>query len=225
VERVESVIDLSKKNPYIPMPTNTPMRNVLQKFIEGIHRIPVVDNNGQVIYILSQMALFKHFFNNHTQVYETLKQKTVKELNLGHTNDTTVPYAVREDELAIDAFKQITDNGVSAVGILDSNGNKLIGVLSASDLQGFLGEELHLLGSPVLQFKQYAKQKLQSTNDVDNYSTLDPVIFCKNYDTLETVVDRFAKSHVHRIFVMDDDMRMTGVISLTDLFQLIHSNT
>ena len=207
------------------MSGQTSFREVLNKFVDGVHRIPIVDDQGKVIFILSQMALFRHFFLNNPHYYEAIKQKTVKELGLGHFDENTQPFAVNEDDLAIDAFKQITDNAVSAVGITDKNGKKLIGVLSASDLQGFLGEEMHLLGSPVLQFKQYAKKKLQEvSNDADHYSTLDPVIFCKDYDTLESVVSRFASSHVHRIFVMDDEMQMIGVISLTDLFKLLQTN-
>ena len=200
------------------MPTSASKRQVLEKFGTGLHRIPIVDNNGHVIFILSQMFMFRHFFKNETTLYEPLKKKTVEELNLGVRGNVNSMFAVKEDELAIDAFKHIADNGVSAVGILDSSASRLVGVLSASDLQGFLGEDFHVLGLTVLQFKNFAKEKKQQSNDIDS------VVFCKLSTTLEDVVDRIDKTHVHRIFIMDDEMQMVGVVSLTDLFALLLKN-
>ncbi len=209
-------IDLSTKNPYVPMPTSATKRQVLEKFASGLHRVPVIDSTtGHVIFILSQMYMFRHFFIHEPQFYEPYKKMTVQELNLGVRGSYESMFAVREDELAIDAFKHIADNGVSAVGILDSNGNRLVGVLSASDLQGFIGEDFHVLGLTVLQFKNFAKEKKQKNMDID------AVVFCKLDTLLEDVVDRIAKANVHRIFIMDDNMQMLGVISLTDLFALL----
>jgi CBS-domain-containing membrane protein len=214
--------DISHKNPYIPTRDTTSIRDVLQKFSQGIHRVPIVDENDRVVFVLSQMFLFRYFFKKHTEQYEQLKNKTVSELNLGSRGGKDSMFAVRENQLAIDAFKQIADNGISAVGILDANEKKLIGVLSASDLQGLLDEDFFVLGQTVLQFKLFSLEKKRNRGIEE--PARDPVVFCKLNNTLEHVIHRIEANQVHRIFIMDDEMQMLGVISLTDLFKLIYEN-
>jgi len=202
VEKVQSVMDFSRKNPFYPVSLDTKLSDVLEKFADGIHRVPVLENE-KVIFMLTQMTLLRAIdeLGRCSDWFQKIKDKTVQELNIGIQDKNSIQ-AVNVDSLAIDAFKNISDQGVSAVGILDRN-NKLIGVLSASDLQGFLGEELIHLGSNVIDFINFARKKKELAGE--STTPRDYIVFIKNSDSFEQVIDRFLQTKVHRLFIMNND--------------------
>jgi CBS-domain-containing membrane protein len=92
--------------------------------------------------------------------------------------------------------------------------------LSATDLQGFLGEELIHLGANVVEFLNFARKKKDSLNG--GGSQRDSIVFIKLSDTFEQVVDRFCQTRVHRLFIMNNDLEITGLLSLTDVFKVLN---
>lgn len=44
---------------------------------------------------------------------------------------------------------------------------------------------------------------------------------CKKNDTLEVVIEKIVKAEVHRLIVVDDEQKMFGVVSLSDILNYL----
>ncbi|KAL9658166.1 hypothetical protein ABK040_013078 [Willaertia magna] len=215
IEKVESVINMSGKNPYIPMVPSDSLFSLLEKFSNGVHRIPIINpTNEEVIFVCSQMTLFTFLFQTLNEpllpLINLLRNKNIQEIlpNLSKV------ISVKETQLAIEAIKEISERGISAIGVTSQQTDQLIGCISASDLQGFIDEDYHHLASPVLEFQRKSKEK-------KNLKNIPDLVFCKGNQLLDDVINRLLIDKVHRIFIMNDNMEVLGLISLTDIFNIL----
>jgi len=145
--------------------------------------------------------------------YIDIFEKSVREIfNIGRP-----VISVISTESTINAFKIIHQNKISAVAVVDETG-KLIGNLSASDLKGAVitddDEGAQPFGSlllPVITFlKQGGMSKL-------------PVATCFISSTLSFVLLKIIALHVHRLWIVDEEGKAIGIISLTDIMQAVTS--
>jgi len=195
------------------MKQNDGLLKMLSEFANGVHRIPILDDSDQVVAICSQMTLFQYIFQkinlgDNSSLFDDFKKQPLKDISLNQVVN------VKESQLAIDAIKVISDKGLSAVGVL-SEDDKLIGCISASDLQGFIDEDYHHLASPVLEFQRKSREK--------KGSSIASLVFVKIEHTVGDVIQRLLQDKVHRIFVMNDQMSVLGVLSLTDIFRMLYT--
>jgi len=100
--------------------------------------------------------------------------------------------------------------GVSAVAVLGREG-ELIGCVSNRDARviATARHSLEILHSPVRTLLRMAHD--ESTN------ITSPSIHAQLTDSLELVMQRMAVARIHRVFIVDDDFRPTGVVSLSDV--------
>ncbi|KAL0489786.1 5'-AMP-activated protein kinase subunit gamma [Acrasis kona] len=207
LEKVSSVMNFSQRNPYVPVSLDTPLNDVLSKFAGGVHRVPVLEGE-KVTFLLTQTALLAEL--EASSAFQSIKDKTISELKVGVQGSLQ---SVSDSSITIDAFKLISDSGVSAVAVKSATG-KVVGALSASDLQGFIGEELFHLGSNVVDFLTFARKK--KNDDRDN------MVHIKAQDTLGTAVTRILSTRVHRLFIVDEKLEVVGLLTLTDVFKIIN---
>lgn len=167
--------------------------------------------------------------NNWEQLFPSLKaiaNKTVRELKMGRQLENgDVVHTVRGDAKAIDAFQKMSENGVSAVGVVNKK-NEFIGNISASDLQGFLDEEIFLLANSVVEFQKISfKKKSESVLDEKKRQLKWEVEgVCKMTDTFIQIIQKILSSRVHRVYIINEEMELLGLISITDIFKTIYTN-
>jgi len=81
----------------------------------------------------------------------------------------------------------------------------LVGNFSASDLRGIGHTDLQQLLRPLTNFLS-----------IYNVKSLYPLT-CKPTDTLEYVILKLAGTRVHRLWVVDNEKNLLGVVSITDV--------
>lgn len=119
----------------------------------GVHRVPVVNEKGEVVNILSQSSLIT--FLNHSCANLAEFKSTLKELHLG----SKPVISVHKDVPAIEAFRLMDKKKISGVAVVDTDG-KLVGNTSASDLKLFLKTpSIDLLNMPIMQFLNKIRQE------------------------------------------------------------------
>lgn len=127
--------------------------------------------------------------------------KTITELQLGSNSVISVP----SDTIALAAFKKMAEENISALAIVDKENGKLVGNLSASDLRSLNAQKLpsivRYVGNFLVVQYGYVKKPLTVTTN----STLD--------DVIQIILDK----KVHRVWIIDEDRKPTGVITLTDV--------
>lgn len=205
----------SKKNKFKPVQQDASLGVVLEILDVSLHRVPVINQGGEFVGILSQSALVQ-FIYNYIQLFDI--KHTVGELKLGHCD----VISIKDSDLALDGFRKIRDNGISAVAVVDSEG-KLAGCLSLSDLR-IVGSDFSCLRRVYLSVDEFLQNKDHSNTSHPSEKKRPEVLSVTNDSTVTQVADLFFKFGVHRVFVVDNDKKPIGVISLGNYLKIFRNH-
>jgi len=181
---------------------STPLLSLIDTFAQGVHRVPVLDKpSGQLLNFISQSDLLRYFAENMYLIGET-SNKTLDSLGLvtGGVHFCSVNAPV------ILALGLIASKRVSAVPALDDNG-VLRGTISASDLRGLGPEDFSNLLRPAFDYLALKHPK-----------SLFPLT-CSPEDTLEYAILKMAATKVHRLWCVDENNKVLGIVSITDVMK------
>ncbi|XP_041817843.1 5'-AMP-activated protein kinase subunit gamma-2-like [Chelmon rostratus] len=173
-----------------------------------IHRLPVIDPvSGNALYILTHKRILKflQLFVCEMPMPAFMKQ-TLEELAVG--TYANIAY-IHPDTPLITALSVFTHRRVSALPVVDHNG-KVVDIYSKFDVINLAAEKTYNnLDVTVTQALRHRSQYFEG------------VMKCNKLETLETIVDRIVKAEVHRLVVVDDESRIVGIVSLSDILQAL----
>jgi len=174
-----------------------------------LHRLVVINDEGVILNFVTQSHLVEFLAKNMNNIGEKLN------LTVGEFYNQGV-FSVKEDDMAIEAFKLMNANKISGVAIVDGEG-KLKGNISNRDLKAIStdGSLFWRLFSTAKNFRIHARK------DADPAPPRGTVTVTTQ-DTLRTVITKLNEDKIHRVYVIDHDRHPLGVISLRDvLLQII----
>jgi len=204
------LMNLSRRNPFIVVRDTADLTQVIKALISAGHghRALVTDENGKPVGVISQGDIVKLFWKS-VDNYDVAK-KTVKDLKFGFCE---VNRALNSDS-AYDGFERLKRRNISGLAITTDDGHTLYGNLSGSDIKN-LGDNPE---------KSWERLKLTIQSYLEDHSAQDRPVFVLQSDTISQVAHKFAKSHVHRLFVADhaERMNLIGVISLSDVIRMLY---
>jgi CBS domain-containing protein len=225
---VEDVLQLSyalKEHQHVFYVTrDTSLPRLLELFYGGVHRVAVTSSSdeetaekGLLLNVISQSDLLDIFAQSLPLLDKTARNKTVKDLQLGSRDIVTASHKKRAIDVLYKMNKWISKPIISAVPIVDDNG-ALVATFSASNLKGITPSSFANLLLPVVQ---YLKWQPETTflGSLQNAKSLNPITVTE-WSTFEEVVFKLAATRVHRLWVVDDDNKPIGVISLGDVFRV-----
>ncbi|GJY25133.1 SNF1-related protein kinase regulatory subunit gamma-like PV42a [Tanacetum coccineum] len=220
---------------------NTSIMDCMEVFSKGIHRamVPLDSNMENVAGVelvesassyrmLTQMDLMR-FLKGHESDLKHVNDRTIRDLGalvepiFGVTNHTKV----------IDAIKSMRAGSLNAVPIIESvnpttedhsqlgKGRKVIGTFSATDLRGC--PVSHLQSWLPQSVMEYTTSLLSVAASMAG-STPRELVTCYAESRLGEVVDKVVANHVHRVWVVDPDGLLQGLVSLTDIIRVIRSS-
>ncbi|XP_071340362.1 5'-AMP-activated protein kinase subunit gamma-1-like isoform X4 [Trachinotus anak] len=173
-----------------------------------IHRLPVIDPvSGNALYILTHKRILKflQLFVCEMPMPAFMKQ-TLEELGVG--TYANIAY-IHPDTPLITALSVFTHRRVSALPVVDHHG-KVVDIYSKFDVINLAAE------------KTYNNLDLTVTQALRHRSQyFEGVMKCNKLETLETIVDRIVKAEVHRLVVVDEESRIVGIVSLSDILQAL----
>ncbi len=140
---------------------------------------------------------------------------------------------VRPDQKLTDAERVLVDHHISGMPVID--GNKLVGMLSRSDLararvlaealDGQIRNELHWDETQADGFRHTDPERFEGFSD--RYGSLrvrevmrSQVVTCDVGTPVSEVAQLLIQHHIHRIIVVDRD-KPVGIISSLDLVKLL----
>jgi len=207
---------LSKRNPFVPIPVNQNLyfllTNLKRYFSITVHRVPIVSmdaGNPQVEALITQSDIAA-YLAKHISVLGTRGQAELSQYFLDLTPVVHVPSHCQ----AIEAFRLMWASSITGVAVLDSQ-KRLVGNLSSTDLECLHRKQFHRLFMPVIDFIRAVHTDKQKIMAPPLSITLD--------NTLETLILKFAGTRVHRLYVVDSAQVVVGVITLSDLLNLVIS--
>lgn len=102
------------------------------------------------------------------------------------------------------------------------DGRKLVGTFSATDLRGcHLATLQSWLFASALDFTEKISSSPLYTGSGDRANRPREPVTCRNESSLTEVVEKAVGKHVHRVWVVDDQGLLTGVVSLTDMIRVL----
>ncbi|KAG8408493.1 AMP-activated serine/threonine-protein kinase regulatory subunit [Metarhizium acridum] len=217
--RLSSLRDIEKAIGATPIETvsvhpSRPLYEACRRMLKTrARRIPLVDVDDEtgretVISVITQYRILKFIAVNNEHNTVMLK-KTVREIGLGTYSNLATMHM---DNTVLDAIHLMVDKNISCIPIVDSE-NRVLNAFEAVDvipcIRGGAYEELD--GS-------IGEALCKRPEDSPGIYT------CGEGDRLDSLFDTIRKSRVHRLIVIDDDNKLKGIISLSDILKyvLIH---
>ncbi|CAA6659919.1 unnamed protein product [Spirodela intermedia] len=187
--------------------------------------LPVVDlGEGKIDNIITQSSVV-HMLAECVGLhwFENWGTKRLFELGLPIMKPSKL-VKVREDEPVLRAFQLMRTKGIGGLPVIDDGGKKPVGNISIRDVQ-------YLLTAPEI-YKDYrsitAKNFLTAVRKhLEEHGETSPmllgVITCRRDDTIKDVILRLDAHKIHRIYVVDEEGLVEGVITLRDIIsKLVH---
>ncbi|CAK7201217.1 AMP-activated serine/threonine-protein kinase regulatory subunit [Sporothrix eucalyptigena] len=191
-----------------------PMKPLYEACLEMLktraRRIPLVDIDDEtgremVVSVITQYRILKFIAVNNEHNTVMLK-KSVREIGLGtYTNLQTA----RMSDTVLDVIHVMVEHNISAVPIVDDN-NRVLNVFEAVDV------------IPCIKGGVYDDLQSSIGEALSKRAEDFPGIYtCGEDDRLDSIFDTVRKSRVHRLIVIDDDSRLRGMISLSDILKYV----
>ncbi|XP_036331277.1 uncharacterized protein LOC118742948 [Rhagoletis pomonella] len=169
-----------------------------------IHRLPVIDPaTGNVLYILTHKRILRFLFLYINELPKpSYMQKTLRDLRIGtYDNIETAD----ENTSIIMALKKFVERRVSALPLVDSEG-RLVDIYAKFDVINLAAEKTY----------NDLDVSLRKANEHRN-EWFEGVHKCRLDDTLYTIMERIVRAEVHRLVVVDENQKVIGIISLSDI--------
>ncbi|XP_018851722.2 SNF1-related protein kinase regulatory subunit gamma-like PV42a [Juglans regia] len=219
---------------------NTSLLDCMELFSKGIHRALVpLDSHMENISgvelvesassyrMLTQMDLLM-FLKEHASDIQGIISRTVRESGAVTAN----VFAITERTTVIEAIKCMRAAMLNAVPIIrastdahedhsqlkNGRGRKLVGTFSATDLRGcHLATLQSWLPLSALDFTEsVSKSPLYEASDSPR-----ELVTCVAESSLAEVIDKAVTKHVHRVWVVDQQGLLVGLVSLTDMIRVL----
>ncbi|KAI1008051.1 5'-AMP-activated protein kinase subunit gamma [Podosphaera aphanis] len=219
--RLSSLRDIEKAIGVSPLETvsvhpSRPLYEACRQMLKTrARRIPLVDIDDEtgremVVSVITQYRLLKFIAVNVTET-EKLR-KSVSEIGLGTYEGLQT---ATMDTSVIDIIHTMVKYSISCVPILDEE-QRVLNVFEAVDV------------IPIIKGGAYDELTTGVGDALSKRADdFDGIYTCSKEDRLNSIFDTIRKSRVHRLVVIDDDNRLKGIISLSDIFRyiLLHGET
>ncbi|KAF2156596.1 nuclear protein SNF4 [Myriangium duriaei CBS 260.36] len=214
--RLSSLREVEKAIGVTPIETISinPLRTLYEacrKMLETrARRIPLVDVDDEtqrewVVSVITQYRILKFIAVNVTKETQSLKVP-LRDLNVGTYSGVA---SAKMDTSVMDVIHMLVKKNCSSVPILNDDGT-VINVFEAVDvialIKGGVYDELNLTVGEAL---------LKRAEEFSGIYT------CTLNDRLDTIFDTIRKSRVHRFVIIDEDSKLKGILTLSDILEYI----
>lgn len=174
-------------------------------------RIPLIDVDDEtgrqmVVSVVTQYRILK-FIAVNNEKYTAMLKKPLREIPSLGTYRSLVTASM--DQTVLEAVHLMVKHAISSVPVVDSQG-RVLNVFEAVDVIPCIqGGNYEDLGSEIGQ------ALLRRDEDFIGIYT------CTEDDRLDAIFEVIRKSKVHRLVIVDDDNRLKGIISLSDILKYV----
>jgi 5'-AMP-activated protein kinase regulatory gamma subunit len=170
-----------------------------------IHRLPVISPRGSLLHIITHSLLLAYLVNN-MQFDSPIFKYSLEALGIGTFENmiTATPKMPLFDVLNLFAKYK-----VSAIPIVDDH-NVVIDVFSRYDI-------VYLVRDGDYKLEITMEEALKKRPKI-------PVFTCTKNESFEKVLRHLASTRIHRLVCVDDNARVVGIVSISDIFSFLLYN-
>jgi len=206
--QIKEAANISESNPWCPVYIGKPLLSVMDMFSSGgqLYRVPIADEQGKVVSIISQSKVVE-FLNDIIKQFGNAAERSV-----GECFSPKFVASIHFDDLVINAFLKITETGLHGLAVIDDDG-VLVGNISASDMKSVIIDNLCAgLKEPV---------SVVMKRSAETFERPFRAMYCFTTDTLQQVLQIFTTEQIHRLYIVDAEKKLLGVISLGDIIDVL----
>jgi len=184
------------------------IRDAVDCFVTGAHRVPIINNEGETVGVFSQSSLIQWLAENLSRpAMSYLGCQTLSELSLAGAQ----VYSIKQDESVLEALKSMYLHRCSAVAVVDNDDGRLVGTISTHDLKTLFPDKLHYVVKPSLKFlKEHSPLSLHC-------ATVAPTT------NILTTAKLMSLLHIHRVWIVNPKGQPIGVVSMRDILEVVRS--
>jgi len=221
IRKLEACVDYDLDGAYTIMKKSSLVEALKLMADKKCHRLLVTNSKGDLVNVITQSRLLQFiapFVDSIPKCYSTLQ-----ELGLGFKEVVSV----NEHDSAYSAFKKMRMHRVPGIAVVDHNG-VLTGSISISDLKliGFDTMYWNLLGKSVKEYMLAVRSNPDVKIRPSVFALLEDrskpfVVKCKAAYSFGFVIRMFSYYKVHRIFMVDDEGLLKGMVTMSDVINEI----
>ncbi|KAF7838175.1 SNF1-related protein kinase regulatory subunit gamma-1-like [Senna tora] len=212
--------------PFLPLQgSNSFLTMLLLLSKYNMKSIPVVDLGAERIDSIITQSSVIHMLTECVglQWFESWGTKKLSEVGLPvMTFDRIIK--VYEDEPVLQAFKSMREKRIGGVPVIERGGSKAVGNISLQDVQFLLtAPEIYhdYRAITVKYFLTAVRSYLEKHKEA--FPMLSELVTCKNDCTIKELIQLLDHEKMNRVYVVDDDGNLEGVITLRDIIsRLVH---
>ncbi|CAL2035648.1 unnamed protein product [Caenorhabditis brenneri] len=195
--------------PFVYIDPNESLHRAVEILCESkVHRLPVLDRKtGNITYILTHKRIMK-FLSLYMRDLPrpTFMSCTPRELGIGAWGDILCCHVNTPIHDALELFLK---NRVSALPLIDENG-RVVDIYAKFDVISLAAENSYdKLDCTVQEALQHRSEWFEGVHT------------CQETDSLFQVLEAIVKAEVHRLIVTDQDKKVVGVVSLSDILKYL----
>jgi len=214
---IGTLMQISNRNKWLEVSFDETLSDLFEILSNSnSHRVAVINEAADLVGLVTQYGLLE-WVNSHKHLFP----RDIFMETLGNFEWTKEVKSIDMNKFVIDAFKEIWDQEVSGLAVVDDKG-KLVSNISASDLTRVralpVGELVHDLYQPIKQFLNLKTTLQEKIMKADQPSAVP--IYVTSDASVEEVLNLMMLHRIHRVFVVDKvNQNPNGIISCSDLIR------
>ncbi|KAI5007831.1 hypothetical protein ZWY2020_008879 [Hordeum vulgare] len=216
---VRTIVESYPWSPFVPVTLDSSMLAVLLLLSKyRLRNVPVIEPDKPVI---------KNFITQ-TGVVKGLQQCKGRDwfdyISALPLSDLGLPFmsldeviTVNSDDLILEAFKCMKDNKIGGVPVVEGPNRKLVGSVSIRDIRFLLLRPDLFSDFRHLTVLEFMKALGSTLTDSGGDVLVKPPLTCAPDASMGSVIDSIGSRITHRIYVVDGDFEVVGVVTLRDV--------
>ncbi|KAJ1698558.1 hypothetical protein LUZ63_007070 [Rhynchospora breviuscula] len=226
---------------------NTSIMDCMETFSKGVHRalVPIGSQTDNLLPVelvesspgykmVTQMDVIR-FLQESSHELKDILSSSIQALDAINENI----FAVTKNTKVEEVIKTMRAASLTAVPVVDADevellqdgrGKQVVETFSASDLRDCPMAQLQsCLGLTVTEFKEKVGALKATLTPEDGTAISDvqqspKLITCFPENSLEEVIEKVVVNHVHRVWVVDQQSLLLGLVSLTDILRAVRES-
>ncbi|XP_025818723.1 LOW QUALITY PROTEIN: SNF1-related protein kinase regulatory subunit gamma-1-like [Panicum hallii] len=216
---VRSIVESYHWSPFVPITLDSSMLTVLLLLSKyRLRNVPVIEPDKPVIKnFITQTGVVKGLQQcKGRDWFDYISALPLSDLGLPFMSIDEV-ITVKSDDLILEAFKCMKDNKIGGVPVVEGPKRKLVGSVSIRDIRFLLLRPDLFSNFRQLTVIEFMKTLGSTLPDSGNNCLVQPPPTCAPDTSLGSVIDSIASRITHRIYVVDGDLEVVGVVTLRDV--------
>ncbi|KAK9831404.1 hypothetical protein WJX81_001860 [Elliptochloris bilobata] len=202
-----------------------------------VHRIALYDRQIRITHIISQSDIAR-FLLEHRERLGDLGDATVE--SLGWAAQAVI--TVTPETPAVVALALMAEKGISGLGVVNARG-LLIANFSISDLRTIVAEHFGAMALPVGEFlalehgtefwgvdraelqtkpaSMFASNRELRRRESAGCQVGQALVLATAQETFSEVLEKLVANRLHRLYVVDTELRPVGIVTLTDILRTV----